>query len=69
MATIQCITPVDGSIYVERETASAEQIQQALSRAVTAQKIWKNTPLAERKALCSRAVDHLSATRPKLPKN
>jgi acyl-CoA reductase-like NAD-dependent aldehyde dehydrogenase len=57
MATIQCISPVDGSVYVERETASAEQIQQTLSAAVKVQKQWKNTPVAQRQALCSKAVD------------
>lgn len=57
MSTIQCITPVDGSVYVERESASAEAIQQALSSAKTAQQQWKNTPVAERQALCSKAVD------------
>jgi len=57
MAIIQCISPVDGSVYVERETASAEQIQQTMSAAVKAQKQWKNTPVAQRQALCSKAVD------------
>ena len=57
MSTIQCISPVDGSVYVERETANAEAIQQALTASVTAQQLWKNTPIAERQALCSKAVD------------
>ena len=57
MAIIQCISPVDGNVYVDRETASAGQIKEALSAAVAAQKIWKNTPVAERQALCSKAVD------------
>ncbi len=57
MTTIQCISPVDGSVYVERQTASAEAIQQALSAAVVAQKNWKNTPVAERQAMCNKAVD------------
>jgi acyl-CoA reductase-like NAD-dependent aldehyde dehydrogenase len=57
MAKIQCISPVDGSVYVERETASAEQIQQTLRAAVEAQKQWKNTPIAQRQALCNKAVD------------
>lgn len=57
MAKIQCISPVDGSVYVEREFANAEQIQQTLSAAVKAQKQWKNTPIAQRQALCSKAVD------------
>ena len=57
MAKIQCISPVDGSVYVERQTASAEQIQQTLDVALAAQKQWKNTPIAQRQALCSKAVD------------
>ncbi len=57
MATIQCISPVDGSVYVERETASPTEIQAALTAAVAAQRRWKNTPIAERQALCSKAVD------------
>jgi len=57
MAIIQCISPVDGSVFVERETASAEQIGQTLDAAVEAQKKWKNIPVTERQALCSKAVD------------
>jgi acyl-CoA reductase-like NAD-dependent aldehyde dehydrogenase len=57
MTTIQCITPVDGSVYVERETASEIEIQTVLSAAVTAQKQWKKKSVAERQALCSKAVD------------
>lgn len=57
MTTIQCISPVDGSVYVERQTASAKEIQQVLDAAVAAQKKWKNTPLAKRQALCTKAVD------------
>lgn len=57
MTTIQCISPIDGSVYVERQTATSEEIQQTLSASVAAQKIWKNTPIAERQALCSKAVD------------
>jgi acyl-CoA reductase-like NAD-dependent aldehyde dehydrogenase len=57
MATIQCISPIDGSIYVERESASSTEIQAALENAVAAQKLWKNMPIADRQALCSKAVD------------
>ena len=57
MTTIQCISPVDGSVYVERQTASGKEIQQVLDAAVAAQKKWKNTPLAKRQALCTKAVD------------
>jgi len=57
MSTIQCISPVDGSVYVERPTASSEEIQRVLDAAEAAQKSWKSTPVAERMALCSKAVD------------
>ena len=63
MSKIQCITPVDGSVYIERETASAEQIRQTLASSVDAQKSWRATPLAERQAICSRAVDAFVARR------
>jgi acyl-CoA reductase-like NAD-dependent aldehyde dehydrogenase len=57
MTTIQCTSPVDGNIYVERSTATPEQIRKTLSTADAAQKQWGNTPIAERQALCSKAVD------------
>ncbi len=63
MSRIQCITPVDGSVFVERETATGEQIQQVVSTSAAAQKSWRNTPIAERQALCSKAVDAFVAAR------
>ena len=51
------ITPVDGSIYVERALASASQVEGALARAVMAQKAWRQVPVAERAAICRRMVD------------
>jgi len=57
MSIIKCISPLDGSVYVERETASSDEIQRALTAAETAQLAWKQTPLAERCAICSKAVD------------
>ena len=63
MSKIQCITPIDGSIYVERESAGASQIQQALDAARSAQSGWQTMPIAERQALCTRAVDAFVARR------
>jgi acyl-CoA reductase-like NAD-dependent aldehyde dehydrogenase len=63
MSTIQCISPVDGSVYVERPTASSAEIQRVLGAAEAAQKSWKNTPVSERMALCSKAVDAFVAHR------
>ena len=53
---LQCISPVDGSIYVERELASSRDIQKAIELSRTAQTIWQKAPLAERTKICERAV-------------
>jgi acyl-CoA reductase-like NAD-dependent aldehyde dehydrogenase len=51
------ITPVDGSVYVERTLASAKQVEDALARAVKAQRAWKQVPVAERAAVCRRMAE------------
>lgn len=56
MALQQTISPVDGSVYVERELASPKQIDEALARAKRAQLEWRQVPLAERAAICRRMV-------------
>jgi acyl-CoA reductase-like NAD-dependent aldehyde dehydrogenase len=55
--SLQCITPVDGSVYVERPLASLEEAVAALSRARAAQQAWRGVTVHERQALLSRAVD------------
>jgi acyl-CoA reductase-like NAD-dependent aldehyde dehydrogenase len=52
------ISPIDGSVYVERELANAEAVEAALEKAVVAQKEWKKTTLAEREAICRKAVEY-----------
>ena len=54
---LQCITPVDGSVYVERSLARPEEIEAALARAREAQAAWRHVPMAERQALLTGAVD------------
>ncbi|MGO1120078.1 aldehyde dehydrogenase family protein [Rhodovibrionaceae bacterium A322] len=56
-ALLRTITPVDSSVLVERPLASASDIDAALEKAVAAQKKWRATPLAERQALMTAAVD------------
>lgn len=51
------ISPVDGRVYVERELAGPEALEQALSRAAKAQKAWAQTPLEERLAVVERMVE------------
>ena len=62
------ISPIDGSVYVERNHADAEQIDVALKKAKKAQVTWRKTPLGERKAICSRAVDAFVANKDEIAK-
>ena len=54
---LKTISPVDGSVYVERPLADGAAIEAALARAVKAQVAWRATPMAERQAILTRAVD------------
>ncbi len=55
--TLKTISPVDGSVYVERPLCGAQEIDAALSRAVEAQAQWAKTDIAARQNLLSKAVD------------
>ena len=48
------VSPIDGSVYVERPLASTQEIEAALARAVAAQKEWREVPVSERAAICTR---------------
>lgn len=61
MSKLQCISPIDGSVYVERALATASEIQAALARAEQAQQRWRQTPLAERVAIGRRAIAAFAA--------
>ncbi|MFI8745542.1 aldehyde dehydrogenase family protein [Pseudomonas sp. NPDC077186] len=61
MSKLQCISPIDGSVYVERHLASNPEIQAALARAELAQQAWKRTPLSERIAIGRRAIAAFAA--------
>lgn len=60
---LKTVSPVDGSVYVERPYAAPEDIAQALTRAVRAGKVWRDVPVAERAEVCARAVDTVVAAR------
>ena len=61
MALQPTITPIDGSIYVERELASGTHIESLLMAAGKAQRAWRDTPLSDRARLCSKWVDAIVA--------
>lgn len=51
------ITPVDGSVYVERVLATNAEIERALFMAEKAQKTWKQAPVADRAAILRRMAE------------
>ncbi len=55
--SLKTISPVDSSIYVERVFADGNEIATALAWARIAEAAWRRVPVAERAAICSRAVD------------
>ena len=55
--SLRCISPIDGSVYVERALAGDAEIAAALERARTARAAWRRVPVGERRALLSKAVD------------
>jgi len=62
-STLRTISPVDGSLYVERPYADHEMIDKALGAAREAGMTWRKTPIEERIAICSRAVDCFVASK------
>ncbi len=45
---IQCISPIDGSVYVERAPLSSAAAGEAVAQALAAQQEWQKTPLERR---------------------
>jgi acyl-CoA reductase-like NAD-dependent aldehyde dehydrogenase len=62
------ISPIDGSVYVQRDYANQEQIDICLDTAHRAQKHWKTLPLSQRKALCNDAVQAFVANKDTIAK-
>ncbi|SFG93725.1 aldehyde dehydrogenase family protein [Sulfitobacter dubius] len=59
MTTVKCISPIDGSVYAERETLSTQAAQDAVARARKAQKAWAARPLQERVDLVMGALKEI----------
>jgi acyl-CoA reductase-like NAD-dependent aldehyde dehydrogenase len=62
------ISPIDGSVYVQRDYANQEQIDNCLEAAHKAQKDWQALPLSQRKALCNDAVQAFVANKDTIAK-
>ncbi len=61
MTVLQCISPVDGSIYAERQAFTPEAARDSVARARTAQKGWAARPLHERIELVLAGVARIGA--------
>ena len=63
MTIMRCISPIDGSVHAERASATQEHVDLTLAAARRAQIEWRETPLAQRSALCTAAVEAMLAMR------
>ena len=61
MTTLRCISPVDGSVFAEREALSSEAAGAAVDGARAAQRAWAARPLEERTRLVLAAMERLGA--------
>ncbi len=59
--TLQCISPIDGSVYAERPVLSREEAAAVVERARKAQIDWAARPLAERIRLVEAGVAAIGA--------
>jgi acyl-CoA reductase-like NAD-dependent aldehyde dehydrogenase len=64
MAKQRTVSPIDGSVYVERPLATRAEIDRALDAARKAFAGWRTVPVAERAAILTKAVDHFVARGP-----
>jgi acyl-CoA reductase-like NAD-dependent aldehyde dehydrogenase len=60
MTMIQCISPVDGSVYAERPAMGFDDAKAAIGRVRKAQKAWAKRPLEERVSLVLKGVARLN---------
>ncbi|TBY76403.1 aldehyde dehydrogenase family protein [Rhizobium leguminosarum] len=60
MAMIQCISPVDGSVYAERAALSLDAAKDVVARARKVQKAWAKRPLEERVQLVLKGAARLN---------
>ena len=59
---VRCISPIDGSVYLEREALGEGAAFAATARAHAAQKAWAAMPVKERVALVLKANDYIGQT-------
>jgi acyl-CoA reductase-like NAD-dependent aldehyde dehydrogenase len=66
MPAQKTISPVDASVYCERVLARSDEVNAALGRAAHAQRAWRQVPVTERAAICTRFCEQFEARRDSL---
>ncbi len=66
MTKIRCVSPIDGSIYAERETLTPDAAQAAIARARKAQPAWAALPLDTRIAKVMAAIEALNGEKDRI---
>jgi acyl-CoA reductase-like NAD-dependent aldehyde dehydrogenase len=56
--TFEVISPIDESVYLQREFASPNAIREVVGQAEKAQADWKQTTIEERAIICRKAVQY-----------
>ncbi|MDH5543985.1 MAG: aldehyde dehydrogenase family protein [Gammaproteobacteria bacterium] len=67
--TFSVISPIDGSVYLERPYASSTDIDKTFAQANTAFSHWRETPLAKRIEICTALVDYFQANQDSIAKS
>ena len=57
----QIVSPIDGSVFAERATVTASELDGVLAAAESSRVGWRAAPLAERAAICERMVAHMES--------
>lgn len=50
---LQCVSPVNGEVYVERSFATASEMDKTLGDSRCAQREWRNACIEARQRICS----------------
>jgi acyl-CoA reductase-like NAD-dependent aldehyde dehydrogenase len=59
MSNFKTISPIDGSVYIEKPYHTLEDIETTLTQAKSAQKAWASVPLEQRKEIIHNFIDIL----------
>ncbi len=62
-ASQETVSPVDGRVYVKRDCASEQQVAEALQKAESVQRNWKQIPIAQRARYCRDMIEAFVANK------